>query len=1395
VTTELGTTLAADLEPEAFVRRALAALEAGFREAALLALVDWARLGVVSPRLFPALGALARPSWGAWNGLLAALRAAVRDVAREGEREARAALEEAAALKAVLGRLDERAPPALAEALEPLAELTGASRRRLRLGQVYAMAIALRNVVAHDAPTDPEWWVRAAAALRPLAAHEAAERPLAFPELPRPAPWFHEVGGDRLAFAGFGRGSTVYFAAPGEARTGVPERSGELLRAFGRLMGKEQVQERDFAALLGKLAPEEIKGVLLGDYLVGPPVGRGGFATVHVARQLSTGRRVALKVLHDGLPEEARARFQQEAAYLSRFDHPHIVRVLGYGEGTWSKPRGVDLTGEAWFEELAQQAPHKSYLALEWVAGETLEARFGGEAPVRRLTEWFAQAADALADVHGAGLIHRDVKPSNMMVRDDGGLVLMDFGVARTQDETRTLLTTTGRALGTPAYMAPEQIRAAGGDAEVGPAADVYALCATFYELYTGARLYGHDTEGLRTVETKKLQGERPRRPRAIAAALPWEVEAVLLGGLETEPSDRYRTMRDLERDLRHVLRDEPIEYRRPSALRRLQLAYRRHRLVTHLVAVFVVVIALGVAQYVRAVRARRVEAEEQARIAAAERAAAEDARAEAEAARADAERQGRLAARRAEIAQDALQTLVHEVRDELDDVASGRVREARLRLLERALAGMRDLRDASVEAAPASTDAILAQRQVAALAGVAGRGDEALAAARAAVAAGRRLVAARSDDPEAQLALARALRDLGHDLSNRGDLAEAVALLEESLALLEAAGARQDVRSSEVGTRTSLGATLRRRGELAAARAHLEAALALQRALLSESPGPEVRHDLLVGLVELADTLELQGALDGAVAATDEAIAVVRAGLTTDPDSRDLRHALTTALLRRARFLKALGDIEGAVAAAEEALAASRAHLELDPTGVTARESVAACLGLLGGLRTQEGDFDAAMAAYERSIALYRGLIADDPGRTWFLSMLAVVLDRVGSVRGEELGDEAGALASYEEALAIRRRLRALDPDDSVAIRTVASSLDKIGTTLSELGRAEAALERLEEAVALRREVLAGDRSHTVAREELAVSLRRLGSARAAGGDVEAGLALLEESRELTAALSEDQPDAARLARQLVVVLQDAARVLRGLGRTDEALARLAAAEERARALVALEERSPSALHHLTVSLNQRGKTLRAAGRPDAADAPLEESLAVSREIAAATGTPRARYEVGLALTELGENDQARGDLASALERLGEARRLLTGLSAESPDDLQFLDALALAGLTESHATWAAGDPAGALAVAEETIPALRRLVAARPTDPSPRRELAVLVLKTGLTLANAGQLEDGLARVEEAREVYAPLAGQGAELDAELGRIDALLDQLRAAAGRPADGEEPGE
>ncbi len=245
------------------------------------------------------------------------------------------------------------------------------------------------------------------------------------------------------------------------------------------------------------------EGDRFGRYELRGVLGHGGFAMVYRAFDPALGREVALKAL---LPElavspELRGRFMNEARSLARLQHPNIVRVFDIGE-----------------------AEGRPFFAMELIEGTTLAglAPAGRRLPLNEVVRVAASLASALDYIHAAGLVHRDIKAANVMVEPGGRVVLMDFGVARSLDQTRQTLT--GASLGTPEAMAPEQVRGQ----PVGPAADIYALGILVYRLLAGRAPFVGDTAYVLHAQVYEpppplpsLRGDLPAAVyRAVQAAL-----------------------------------------------------------------------------------------------------------------------------------------------------------------------------------------------------------------------------------------------------------------------------------------------------------------------------------------------------------------------------------------------------------------------------------------------------------------------------------------------------------------------------------------------------------------------------------------------------------------------------------------------------------------------------------------------------------------------------------------------------------------------------------------------------------------------------------------------------------------------------------------------------------
>ncbi len=211
----------------------------------------------------------------------------------------------------------------------------------------------------------------------------------------------------------------------------------------------------------------------IGGYLVGEHIGSGGMADVYLANHPVTNRRVALKVLKWALDgkRHARERFEREVRLLGALEHENIVGVLDAGVAEDARP----------------------FMVTEYVEGRRLDALVGADGTLAHDRACFIvlQVARALAHAHAAGIVHRDVKPGNILVDERAGrrdhVVLIDFGIAKMLDQQDPSLTSTGNVVGTPNYMAPEQAR---GDAELSSATDVYALGAILYELLCGERAH-----------------------------------------------------------------------------------------------------------------------------------------------------------------------------------------------------------------------------------------------------------------------------------------------------------------------------------------------------------------------------------------------------------------------------------------------------------------------------------------------------------------------------------------------------------------------------------------------------------------------------------------------------------------------------------------------------------------------------------------------------------------------------------------------------------------------------------------------------------------------------------------------------------------------------------------
>lgn len=343
-------------------------------------------------------------------------------------------------------------------------------------------------------------------------------------------------------------------------------------------------QPREEATLL---AP----GVELGDFRLVAFIGRGGMGEVWEAEQISLQRRVALKLLSAERFANVTAleRFRREAVAGARLRHPNIVAVYSVGEA-----RGVHF--------IAQELVDSRRTLDDELQARRNQSTFP-EGHWRETAELFRDLALALDEAHRHGVLHRDVKPSNILVTDGQRPKIADFGIALVQGEME--LSRTGDLTGSPFYMSPEQ--AAARRTELDPRSDVFSLGATLYEVLTLVRPFDGDSI---TQVLNKILVEDPPDPRALRSLCPRDLALICLKMLEKDRDRRYANMREVALDLERHLRDEPIHAKPASLWTRAVKWSRRHPAIAACGSLLVVGSAVLYGQLQRALAAERLATE-----------------------------------------------------------------------------------------------------------------------------------------------------------------------------------------------------------------------------------------------------------------------------------------------------------------------------------------------------------------------------------------------------------------------------------------------------------------------------------------------------------------------------------------------------------------------------------------------------------------------------------------------------------------------------------------------------------------------------------------------------------------------------------------------------------------
>jgi len=698
-------------------------------------------------------------------------------------------------------------------------------------------------------------------------------------------------------------------------------------------------------------------------------LGAGGMAEVHRAWDAHLERAVAVKLLRGGGGQEAE-RVLLEARLQARVEHRHVVKVHEVGT----------LGG-------------RPCIVLQLVDGRTLGA-VGPELPLAARVELVRQAAEGLEAAHRQGLVHRDVKPANVLVEEGHGgertAYLTDFGLARDEEAAHTR---TGLPPGTIDYMSPEQLTRS---TPVDFRSDVYGLGATLYEVIACRPPFRATGEGGGEAETRlvrRILEEDPEPLWRAARGVPRDLGLIAARALEKEPADRYPSADALADDLGRWLRNEPVAARRaPPAERALRWARRNRALARVLAAAFAAVLLSLAGGYAATLRQwRRAEAEH------------------------------REAERRFDEVRRLAGSLLFEVHDAIARLpGSTRAREL---IVQRAVEYLDRLSASSVDDA-VRAELVEGYLRLARIQGVQGLGDAAAAveSSRKAVALAEALAAAPGAPPARRRLLPHAQRLLAHDLASAGSGEEAAALLARGSRALEALLAAEpesagllrdlaDVRWDEATGRVDA-------KDWPGARRDYERAVDLyQRVAAAEPDRPVHRRNVALSLRNLAGVSLKLGLTDDARRFAEEAVSLDRALTGADPDDAGASGDLAISLASVAEADLAASSLDGALAGYREALEIHRRLAEADPDNGFLHTQCADDLEHLAALAVRRSRRDEAVELQRAAVAEWQRAAAGGL-RRWSLKLGEALLSL-----GDLLGDGREAPGARDEACRAWRR------------------------------------------------------------------------------------------------------------------------------------------------------------------------------------------------------------------------------------------------------------------------------------------------------------------------------------------------------------------------------------
>jgi serine/threonine-protein kinase len=1100
-----------------------------------------------------------------------------------------------------------------------------------------------------------------------------------------------------------------------------------------------------------------------GDYELHDEIARGGMGIVFRARQLSLNRIVALKMIRTGelaSPEDVE-RFRSEAQIVAQLRHPHIVPVHDFGEHE-----------------------RQLYFSMEWLDGGSLSEH------IPELTEnptatarLLSAVARAVHHAHQHGILHRDLKPLNVLLDSEGRPYVADFGLSKRLTGAPAL-TASHAIVGTAPYMSPEQ---ANGDKGLTTASDVYSLGAILFTLLTGRPPFEAET----WMETlQQVREQEPPRPGSLRPGIDRDLETICLKCLQKEPRHRYTSAEALADDLERWLAGEPISARPVRQWERVWKWAKRRPAAAGLAATLLLVFVLGLP----ALAALWWNAEHH--------------RGVADEKRAEADRNRTLAHKYLRDAWESLDTcFVRVTKDEL--LQAEGMEPVRKLLLEAPLKHYRDVLAQRPDDPFFQSEMAKAHLRIAQITEAIGNKAEALKAYKEARAVYEARVRAKPGDRRIRLDLSEIWARIGALQSELGQRQSAVRSLLHAQELRDQLVAEAPNNADFLAAQASLYSTRAfiPAGQLSTDESVrlYEKAAAIQEKLTRKGNGPS-RGEYHLALAITWNNLaffhhHLTGRHEEAVRLYRRAAARYRQilNVVAKPDRKAAARVVESGLGRTQRnlgdLLRALGRTEEALRPYEEAFALFERLSKKNPAVTEYRHQLATTCVSIGDLHRRDRNREQAVAWYRWAQALHRKTAEDNPQVTRFQTALAESYVTTGELHHKE-GRRDEALRWYEQA---RKRLEGLHPSlekDRGRLRSLARVHAALGDLARDCERAKRAdaLHHHQQARALWKKLLAQEAHNSLFQLNYAAACNTMGGLLCDAGRLDEAGAVYQEALAIREKVSAKYPGNVWVRRALGRSYFGAGYLARQRGEPDRALHWYGKAYALQKALVRPGAKADESYDELACTCHGLGQVHQGAGRlEDALRFFLEEHRLAKQLADSDPKVPKWQDRLAGAACSVGEIHAAAGRRVEARAWYEKARPLWETLAAgERKDPQPHLD---LARIHHLLGELVAADPEGggeALRHHEKSLEVLEKLVTRHPDDPVVLNNLGSASSRMGELLVQLGEPVRAVAAHEKSLRWWTRLAaGEPNNLRYQRAVVlsNRLLGQAHRQAAQPAE------